>query len=60
VAILCNHQRSVPKTHEQSMGRMQEKLDKMREEVEGLERDLALARKGKDKDGDRRIGSEDQ
>ncbi|KAI0029986.1 hypothetical protein K488DRAFT_55207 [Vararia minispora EC-137] len=26
VAILCNHQRAVPKTHEQSMGKMKEKL----------------------------------
>lgn len=26
VAILCNHQRSVPKTHEQSMGRMRDRL----------------------------------
>jgi DNA topoisomerase-1 len=26
VAILCNHQRSVPKTHEASMGKMREKV----------------------------------
>ncbi|PCH36078.1 hypothetical protein WOLCODRAFT_140214 [Wolfiporia cocos MD-104 SS10] len=26
VAILCNHQRAVPKTHEQSMGKMRERL----------------------------------
>lgn len=26
VAILCNHQRAVPKTHEQSMGKMREKV----------------------------------
>ncbi|KZT71806.1 hypothetical protein DAEQUDRAFT_706582 [Daedalea quercina L-15889] len=26
VAILCNHQRAVPKTHEQSMGKMRDKL----------------------------------
>ena len=26
VAILCNHQRSVPKTHEQSMGRMHDRV----------------------------------
>ncbi|KAI6157814.1 DNA topoisomerase I [Pisolithus tinctorius] len=26
VAILCNHQRSVPKTHEQSMGKMRDRL----------------------------------
>lgn len=26
VAILCNHQRAVPKTHEQSMGKMKDKV----------------------------------
>ena len=26
VAILCNHQRAVPKTHEQSMAKMKEKV----------------------------------
>lgn len=26
VAILCNHQRAVPKTHEQSMGKMRDKV----------------------------------
>jgi DNA topoisomerase I len=26
VAILCNHQRSVPKTHETSMGKMRDKV----------------------------------
>lgn len=26
VAILCNHQRTVPKTHEQSMARMSDKV----------------------------------
>lgn len=26
VAILCNHQRSAPKTHEQSMGKMRDRV----------------------------------
>lgn len=26
VAILCNHQRAVPKSHEQSMGKMRDKV----------------------------------
>ena len=26
VAILCNHQRAVPKTHDQSMGKMKDKV----------------------------------
>ncbi len=33
VAILCNHQRSVPKGHEGQMGKMQEKLAALEEEV---------------------------
>ncbi|KZT10810.1 uncharacterized protein LAESUDRAFT_644274 [Laetiporus sulphureus 93-53] len=32
VAILCNHQRAVPKTHEQSMGKMKDKLRGMKYE----------------------------
>ena len=27
VAILCNHQRAAPKTHDQSMAKMKEKVD---------------------------------
>jgi hypothetical protein len=34
VAILCNHQRSVPKTHDNQMKVMQEKLDAMRQELQ--------------------------
>lgn len=52
VAILCNHQRSVPKGHEGQMGKMQEKLAALEEEVQDLERELKLARAGKaGKDG---------
>ncbi|KZV62587.1 hypothetical protein PENSPDRAFT_591194 [Peniophora sp. CONT] len=32
VAILCNHQRAAPKTHEQSMGKMKDKLRGMKYE----------------------------
>ena len=30
VAILCNHQRSVPKTHEASMGKMNDRVCRLR------------------------------
>uniref|UniRef100_A0A061REY5 DNA topoisomerase I n=1 Tax=Tetraselmis sp. GSL018 TaxID=582737 RepID=A0A061REY5_9CHLO len=47
VAILCNHQRSVPKTHEASMQRMAEKVEKAEEELRWLERELKAAKAGK-------------
>eukprot|EP00917_Polyrhabdina_sp_WS-2016_P010078 GHVP01022209.1.p1 GENE.GHVP01022209.1~~GHVP01022209.1.p1 ORF type:complete len:729 (+),score=165.57 GHVP01022209.1:3529-5715(+) len=34
VAILCNHQRTVPKQHETSMGKMQQQLDALDAEIE--------------------------
>ena len=34
VAILCNHQRSVPKGHQGQMAKMQEKLQALRDELE--------------------------
>jgi DNA topoisomerase I len=33
VAILCNHQRAVPKTHEQSMLKMKEKVSALKDEL---------------------------
>eukprot|EP00775_Hariotina_reticulata_P011328 gene11328-11478_t len=45
VAILCNHQRSVPKTHEQSMAKVTEKLNTMREEIKQLEEEHTKALK---------------
>lgn len=33
VAILCNHQRAVPKTHEKSMGNLKEKIQNKRAQV---------------------------
>ncbi|GBF98695.1 DNA topoisomerase-like [Raphidocelis subcapitata] len=47
VAILCNHQRSVPKTHGTQMEKMNAKLDGMRDEITELQAELALAKKGK-------------
>uniref|UniRef100_A0A0K8T635 DNA topoisomerase I n=3 Tax=Lygus hesperus TaxID=30085 RepID=A0A0K8T635_LYGHE len=37
VAILCNHQRSVPKSHEKSMANLQEKIATKKEQVEEAE-----------------------
>jgi len=51
VAILCNHQRSVPKTHETSMGKLQEVLKGLTDELAELEEELRLAKQGKAKDG---------
>jgi DNA topoisomerase-1 len=47
VAILCNHQRSVPKTHEASMAKVTEKLNAMKEEIKDLEAQHSKALKGK-------------
>ncbi|KAF2365427.1 DNA topoisomerase I DNA binding eukaryotic-type [Trinorchestia longiramus] len=40
VAILCNHQRSVPKTFDQSMANLQKKIDDKKEMIEEAEKDL--------------------
>lgn len=37
VAILCNHQRSVPKSHEKSMENLKEKIRQKREAIEDCE-----------------------
>eukprot|EP00192_Tetraselmis_astigmatica_P007703 CAMPEP_0117652114 /NCGR_PEP_ID=MMETSP0804-20121206/2455_1 /TAXON_ID=1074897 /ORGANISM="Tetraselmis astigmatica, Strain CCMP880" /LENGTH=709 /DNA_ID=CAMNT_0005458141 /DNA_START=460 /DNA_END=2586 /DNA_ORIENTATION=- len=44
VAILCNHQRAIPKTHEASMQRMSEKVEKAQAELAELERELKAAK----------------
>lgn len=36
VAILCNHQRSVPKQHESSMDKMKTQLSKLEEDIKEL------------------------
>ncbi|KAI7840141.1 hypothetical protein COHA_006180, partial [Chlorella ohadii] len=52
VAILCNHQRSVPKGHQGQMEKLQEKLAAIQEEIDELEKELKLAKAGKPgKDG---------
>ncbi|XP_072376809.1 DNA topoisomerase I, mitochondrial isoform X1 [Diabrotica undecimpunctata] len=43
VAILCNHQRSVPKGHEKSMEKLKEKIDQKREAIHDAERQVKEA-----------------
>ncbi|KAI3742973.1 hypothetical protein L1987_60673 [Smallanthus sonchifolius] len=47
VAIICNHQRSVSKSHSAQMTRLNEKIDELRGVIKELETDLARAKKGK-------------
>ncbi|KAI7751046.1 hypothetical protein M8C21_032066, partial [Ambrosia artemisiifolia] len=47
VAIICNHQRSVSKSHTAQMMRLNEKIDELKGVLEELETDLARAKKGK-------------
>lgn len=46
VAILCNHQRSLPKNWEENTAKKQEKLDLMKRQVEELKKMLARVRRG--------------
>ncbi|OAY76967.1 DNA topoisomerase 1 alpha-like isoform X1 [Ananas comosus] len=55
VAIICNHQRSVSKSHESQMSKLNEKINDLKALREELKVDLSRARKGKpplkDKEG---------
>jgi len=48
VAILCNHQRAVPKTHEKSMENMQEKYDTAAKALKDAQADLKRVQAGKE------------
>lgn len=45
VAILCNHQRSVPKGHQKSMEKLKEKIEAKREAIADAERQVKDAQK---------------
>ncbi|PWA99650.1 DNA topoisomerase I alpha [Artemisia annua] len=47
VAIICNHQRSVSKSHSAQMTRLNEKIDELKGVIKELETDLARSKKGK-------------
>ncbi|BDA47689.1 DNA topoisomerase 1 [Coccomyxa sp. Obi] len=51
VAILCNHQRAVPKGHTGQMQKMEAKLLEQQEALDALEQELVAARKGKQFEG---------
>ncbi|XP_062191162.1 DNA topoisomerase 1 beta-like [Phragmites australis] len=55
VAIICNHQRAVSKSHDSQMTRMNEKIDELKAQRDELKVDLSKAKKGRplgnDKDG---------
>ncbi|CAD6197829.1 unnamed protein product [Caenorhabditis auriculariae] len=44
VAILCNHQRSVPKTHEKAMENLEAKIKDKKKEVDAAKKELEHAR----------------
>merc|ERR1719174_1472687 len=49
VAVLCNHQRAVAKTHEASMEKMNEKVNAVKEQLREASAELKLAvKKGED------------
>lgn len=45
VAILCNHQRSVPKSHEKSMGNLKQKIDAKKEQVKEAQKQFKEAKR---------------
>ncbi|XP_068635476.1 DNA topoisomerase 1 beta-like isoform X2 [Aristolochia californica] len=47
VAIICNHQRTVSKTHDAQMARLDEKIAELKRGLEELNVDLGRAKKGK-------------
>ena len=46
VAILCNHQRAVPKTHEKSMENLVNKINSKKDEIKNVKKDLKNMNKG--------------
>ena len=58
VAILCNHQRAIPKTHDKSMGKIQENIDKATEQVETIKKDLKAAKAGKPTSEGKKVSAE--
>ncbi|CAN0915822.1 DNA topoisomerase 1 alpha [Linum grandiflorum] len=47
VAIICNHQRTVSKSHDSQMMKLTERIDKAKQEMKELKTDLERAKKGK-------------
>jgi len=53
VAILCNHQRAVPKTHDKAMENLDQKLEAKQEAIKKAEKELKHAKKAAKNGGDR-------
>jgi DNA topoisomerase I len=51
VAILCNHQRAIPRGHTGQMERLQERMEGLYKELEQLQHEASQAAKGVGKDG---------
>ena len=51
VAILCNHQKSVPKTHEQAMDKARQALGEKKEKAKKLEQLQKALKSGKELKG---------
>ncbi|CAH9108225.1 unnamed protein product [Cuscuta europaea] len=47
VAILCNHQRSAPKTHDEQISRLRNKIEELKAFLDELRSDLVRAENGK-------------
>jgi DNA topoisomerase-1 len=47
VAVLCNHQRAVPKTHEKSMENLGTKIDQKRDEVKKVKKEVKGMKRGR-------------
>ncbi|XP_052208304.1 DNA topoisomerase 1 alpha-like isoform X2 [Diospyros lotus] len=47
VAIICNHQRTVSKSHSAQMLKLNEKIEELKGILDGLKKDLARVKKGK-------------
>lgn len=50
VAILCNHQRAVPKTHEKSMENLDAKISEKKKELKEVKRELKDCRNSKERE----------
>ncbi len=46
MAILCNHQRAVPKAHDTQLAKMRDNIERLEGELKELQRDLKAAKKG--------------
>ena len=46
VAVLCNHQRTLPKTHDAQMEKLDVKVQEIKDEIRELKKALAMIKKG--------------